>query len=112
MTNAMHYTLAGGQVGLSTKAEVSEGSRWATLRVSDTGLGIPDEEQSHVFERFYRGTASRRMGTPGTGLGLSICKEILDRHGGRIELLSRVGEGSTFALWLPSDPAERSMPAG
>ena len=106
MTNAMHYTLAGGQVGLSTKPAAKDGARWATLRVTDTGLGIPEDEQSHVFERFYRGTASRRMGTPGTGLGLSICKEILDRHGGHIELHSRVGEGSTFILWLPADPAD------
>ena len=93
MTNAMHYTLPGGHVGLATKRVAQAGAHWATLRVSDTGLGIPEDEQGHVFERFYRGTASRRMGTPGTGLGLSICKEILDRHGGRIELQSRVGEG-------------------
>ena len=112
MTNAMHYTLAGGQVGLSTKPGAKDGARWATLRVTDTGLGIPEDEQSHVFERFYRGTASRRMGTPGTGLGLSICKEILDRHGGHIELHSRVGEGSTFILWLPADPADGSKAAG
>jgi len=111
MTNAMHYTLAGGRVGLVTKPEVKEGARWATLRVTDTGLGIPEEEQNHVFERFYRGSASRRMGTPGTGLGLSICKEILDRHGGRIELHSQVGEGSTFTLWLPADPADGSKAA-
>jgi signal transduction histidine kinase len=112
MTNAMHYTLAGGRVDLETRAVVRDAARWATLRVTDTGLGIPEEEQLHVFERFYRGTASRRMGTPGTGLGLSICKEILDRHGGRIELHSRVGEGSTFVLWLPADPADRTRAGG
>jgi GAF domain-containing protein len=101
MTNAMHYTLPGGQVSIGTEVTVDDGARWVTLRVSDTGLGIPVEEVDHVFERFYRGTASRRMGTPGTGLGLSICKEILDRHKGRISVLSRVGEGSTFTIWLP-----------
>ena len=102
MTNAMHYTLPGGRVGLATESVVVDGRQWATLSVTDTGLGIPADEQGHVFERFYRGTASRRMGTPGTGLGLSICKEILDRHGGRIQLQSRAGEGSTFTVWLPA----------
>jgi GAF domain-containing protein len=104
MTNAMHYTLPGGRVSLATESVVVDGKHWATLRVTDTGLGIPADEQGHVFERFYRGTASRRMGTPGTGLGLSICKEILDRHGGRIQLQSRAGEGSTFTIWLPAGP--------
>lgn len=106
MTNAMHYTLPGGRVELATQGVDLDGQRWATLRVTDTGLGIPEEEQAHVFERFYRGTASRRMGAPGTGLGLSICKEILDRHGGHIQLESRVGEGTTFTLWLPAGPTE------
>ncbi len=103
MTNAMHYTLPGGRVDLATESVAVDGRQWATLRVTDTGLGIPADEQGHVFERFFRGTASRRMGTPGTGLGLSICKEILDRHGGRIQLQSRAGEGSTFTVWLPAD---------
>ena len=101
MTNAMHYTLPGGRVSISTEVTVEDGDNWVTLRVTDTGLGIPADERDHVFERFYRGTASRRMGTPGTGLGLSICREILDRHKGRISLQSRVGEGSTFTIWLP-----------
>ena len=55
---------------------------WATLAVRDTGLGIPEKERDQVFERFFRGETSRKMGTPGTGLGLSICKEILTRHKG------------------------------
>jgi len=102
MTNAMHYTLPGGRVSIETEVVVDDGARWVTLRVSDSGLGIPVDEVDHVFERFYRGSASRRMGTPGTGLGLSICKEILDRHKGRISVQSRVGEGSTFTIWLPN----------
>ncbi|MCJ7678101.1 MAG: ATP-binding protein, partial [Anaerolineales bacterium] len=55
-------------------------------------------------------TASRRMSTPGTGLGLSICKEILDRHGGRIQVQSRAGEGSTFTVWLPAPADEARSP--
>ncbi len=101
MTNAMNYTLPGGRVSIGTGVAADDGVKWVTLRVTDTGLGIPVDEVEHVFERFYRGTASRRMGTPGTGLGLSICKEILSRHKGRISVHSRAGEGSTFTIWLP-----------
>jgi signal transduction histidine kinase len=66
-------------------------------------LGIAKEEQAHIFERFYRGDASRQMGTPGTGLGLSICKEVIQRHGGEIKLRSTQQKGSTFSIWLPVD---------
>ncbi|OGT28132.1 MAG: hypothetical protein A2Z17_02585 [Gammaproteobacteria bacterium RBG_16_66_13] len=75
------------------------------LSVADTGPGIPDDEKPHLFKRFFRGSASRRMNTAGTGLGLAICREILDRHGGRISYTSRAGEGATFTIWLqPSGP--------
>jgi signal transduction histidine kinase len=69
--------------------------------VADTGLGIPTDEIEHLFERFFRGSAGRRMGTPGTGLGLAICKEILTRHGGHITVESQQGAGSTFTVHLP-----------
>jgi signal transduction histidine kinase len=101
MTNAMNYTLPGGRVSISTEVTSQNGAEWVTLQVADTGLGIPADEVDQVFERFFRGAASRQMGTPGTGLGLSICKEILDRHKGRISVQSHAGEGSTFTIWLP-----------
>jgi signal transduction histidine kinase len=101
MTNAMNYTLPGGRVSISTEVTPQDGAEWVTLQVADTGLGIPANEVDQVFERFFRGAASRQMGTPGTGLGLSICKEILDRHKGRISVQSHSGEGSTFTIWLP-----------
>jgi signal transduction histidine kinase len=102
MTNALNYTPAGGTVRLATKAESDhQGRRWVVISVSDNGLGIAKEEQAHIFERFYRGSASRQMGTPGTGLGLSICKEVVERHGGEIKLQSKLKKGSTFSVWLP-----------
>ncbi len=102
MTNALNYTPAGGRVTISTAPRWDEGGRaWVTLTVEDNGLGIPREEQDRIFDRFYRGEASRSMGTPGTGLGLSICREILERHGGRITLKSQPGKGSQFTMWLP-----------
>lgn len=73
------------------------------LIVSDTGVGIADEEQKHLFERFYRGDKSRRRNTPtrGTGLGLSICRAITEAHGGSIEVQSVPGQGTTFTVTLP-----------
>ena len=101
MTNALNYTPAGGSVTLITRKLVCDGEAGVSLAVRDTGLGIPEKEREQVFERFYRGETSRKMGTPGTGLGLSICKEILVRHQGNITLDSEVQKGSTFTIWLP-----------
>lgn len=105
MTNAMHYTPRGGDV--KVKTEAAGGDNWVKLSVEDTGLGIPEGELDQLFTRFFRGSASRQMGTPGTGLGLAICKEIIDRHQGRIAVESDPGEGSKFTVWLPkvAEPA-------
>jgi signal transduction histidine kinase len=101
LTNAMNYTPAGGRVEVSTSVQAYRDKEWVTLTVADTGLGIPSEEIEHLFQRFFRGSAGRRMGTPGTGLGLAICKEILTRHGGHITVESQQGAGSTFTVLLP-----------
>ncbi|MBI3159718.1 MAG: GAF domain-containing protein [Chloroflexi bacterium] len=93
--NAIKYTPAGGTVDI--RAEVQEGQ--VILRVSDTGVGIPPEEQSRVFERFYRATNVPRE-TPGTGLGLAITKQIVENHGGRIWVES-ASTGTTFTVVLP-----------
>ncbi len=98
ITNALNYTPAGGRVTVRAWAE---GER-VCLSVSDTGIGIPPDEQPRIFERFFRGREARRRGVPGTGLGLSIAQEIIHRHGGRITVESRPGEGSTFTLYLPA----------
>jgi signal transduction histidine kinase len=106
LTNAMHYTPAGGRVEVSTEIATEDGAPWVRLSVADTGVGVREEERGRLFERFFRGSASRSSGTPGTGLGLSIARDVLERHGGRITYHSRPGGGSQFALWLP--PAARS----
>jgi signal transduction histidine kinase len=109
MTNAMNYTLPGGQVTISTALEKENGTHWATLTVRDTGFGITKDEQDRVFQRFYRGEASRKVGAPGTGLGLAICDEIIQRHAGRISLQSKRGAGSAFTIWLPLESASNSI---
>jgi len=72
------------------------------ITVSDTGIGIDDEDKEHIFERFYRGKQVRQSKTHGTGLGLAIVKEIVDKHGGKIEVQSSLGSGSQFSVYLPA----------
>lgn len=66
----------------------------------DTGYGIPEQELPYLFERFFRGAASRKSNTPGTGLGLAICKEIVERMSGYITVESQFGQGADFTVWL------------
>ena len=70
--------------------------------ISDTGMGIPEDEQSLIFEKFYR-VRSHRDQVPGTGLGLSVVKQIITDHGGEITLTSEVNVGSTFTVTLPAE---------
>ncbi len=99
--NAIRYTPAGGHVLIKTGVARAEGRRWATISVRDTGLGIPEEELPHIFERFFRGTGPQTLQISGTGLGLAIVKEIVELHGGWVTVESRVKSGSTFTVWLP-----------
>jgi signal transduction histidine kinase len=102
LTNAMHYTKPGGSISITTNTEEVEGKLWAKLSVLDTGIGIPLEEQGRIFERFFRGAASRLMSVPGTGLGLAICKELIELHQGKITVSSNSNSGSEFVVWLPA----------
>ncbi|MGQ9500709.1 MAG: sensor histidine kinase [Anaerolineae bacterium] len=92
--NAIKYTPRGGTITLSLCRE--EG--WVRVSVQDTGVGIPPEALPHIFERFFR---MPRQGRKGVGLGLAIARWIAEAHGGRLEVESQVGQGSTFTLWLP-----------
>ena len=95
--NAIKYTPPGGRVEVS--GESSE--RDVVVRVSDTGIGIPPESLSRIFERFYRVDKARSKATGGTGLGLSIVRHVAQNHGGRVTVESELGEGSTFTVHLP-----------
>ena len=74
-----------------------------TISIEDNGPGIPKDEQPHIFDRFYRGRIGRDSGMAGTGLGLAISKEIAERHGGGIVVVSPVSGdvGTRFEVWLP-----------
>lgn len=100
--NALKYTPEGGSVTIGLK--VQEG--WAHISVTDTGVGISEEDLPHVFDRFYRAEESRSRSTGGTGLGLAIAAWIAARHAGRIDVTSRPGLGSRFTLVFPLTPPE------
>jgi heavy metal sensor kinase len=96
LENAIRYTPEGGRVQLS----VEDSARELRIQVADTGIGIPPETATHVFERFYRGDQARSRQNGGFGLGLSIVKWIAESHNGSVELSSEPGLGSTFTVLL------------
>jgi heavy metal sensor kinase len=97
LDNAIKYTPPGGRVTLDARSEARE----VVVSVADTGAGIAEEDLPRVFERFWRADKARSRESGGAGLGLSIAKEIADRHGARLTVSSRLGQGSTFTLVLP-----------
>jgi len=99
--NAIQYMPEGGTVVVSTDEQEADDRVWATTTVADTGMGIPEEELPHIFDRFFRGVEPRSMQISGTGLGLAVVKEIVELHGGRVTVESQVGEGTAFTVWLP-----------
>ena len=97
LDNAIRYSPDGGKISLTLRRE----EEMAVISIVDTGIGISEEDIPHIFERFYRVDKARSRVENGAGLGLAICKYIAEIHGGRIEVISRLGEGSTFSVWLP-----------
>ena len=97
MGNGIKYSENGGTV--TTRVRVEDGK--AVISVEDHGIGIPEEDQSRVFERFYRVEKGRARKNGGTGLGLAIVKHITQLYGGTVGLESQVGKGSTFTVILP-----------
>jgi two-component system sensor histidine kinase/response regulator len=97
ISNAIKYTPEGGVVKVGL--EVKDG--WAIGYVEDTGIGIELEHQEKIFEDFYRTPQAKAFSRLGTGLGLTLVKQIVESHGGHIELRSNPGKGSRFTFWLP-----------
>jgi two-component system, OmpR family, sensor histidine kinase SenX3 len=101
IANAIAYSPQGSSVGVGVRAE----DDIVEIAVTDRGIGIDEDEQQRVFERFYRADQARSRRTGGTGLGLSIVKHAVQRHGGEVRLWSKLGRGSTFTIRLPRTAA-------
>lgn len=106
LENAIRYTDDGGAVDVGLAVDGH-----AELTVADNGIGIPVRHQGRVFERFYRVDKGRSREQGGTGLGLAIVKHVADLHGGRVDLKSEFGEGSTFTVRIPTLDASASTAA-
>ena len=98
--NAIKYTPDQGEIKVFSERE--NGMIW--VRVQDNGLGIPEDDLPHIFDKFYRVDADDRADIQGNGLGLAIVKAIVEQHGGEIKVESTFGEGSCFSFSLPLAP--------
>jgi signal transduction histidine kinase len=106
IANALKFTPEGGAI--SVRLSGSDGE--VLLEVEDTGIGIAPEHQELIFDRFYQVDGSTRRTHGGCGLGLALVKEIAERHGGRVEVWSKLGTGTRFSVWLPGE-GEAGNPA-
>ncbi|HUT83487.1 MAG TPA: heavy metal sensor histidine kinase [Thermodesulfobacteriota bacterium] len=95
--NAIKYTPEGGRISIGMHAD----REMVEVFVKDTGIGIPEDDLTYIFKRFYRVDHSRSREAGGSGLGLSICHFIVEAHHGRIKVESEVNQGSTFTVYLP-----------
>ena len=107
LENAFAYTPVGGHISIVADMPISHKEPIIRVKICDDGVGIPHDELSRVFDRFFRGRASLTLGISGTGLGLTVARHIIEQHYGWIEMESQEDEGTTVIVWLP--PAEKSL---
>ncbi|AEC01622.1 sensor histidine kinase [Parasphaerochaeta coccoides] len=98
--NSIKFTPDGGSI----QVELHEHGKSVICKISDTGIGIAEDAQKHIFERFYKADKSRERTKKGSGLGLAIAKTIIEMHGGTITVYSKLGAGTTFTVSLPVSP--------
>jgi two-component system sensor histidine kinase SenX3 len=110
VTNLVENAIAYSPEDTVVSLELRQDDDWIELDVTDQGIGIAAHDVDRIFERFYRADQARSRSTGGTGLGLAIVKHIATNHGGRVEVTSSLGEGSTFTLRLPARPPEARLP--
>lgn len=103
LANATKYSPDGGAITVAVNRDEVSGTPWAVVSVRDEGIGVPSSALPRIFDRFYR--AENTAGFDGNGLGLSGVLEVVQAHGGAVRVESVEGEGSTFTLRLPLDPA-------
>ncbi|WP_185994269.1 sensor histidine kinase [Nocardioides campestrisoli] len=108
LSNAVKYTPAGGTIWV----RLEDRDEQLVLEVADTGMGMSEQDQAHLFQEFFRSTNPEALAIPGSGLGLSIVRQAVERHGGTITVSSRLGEGTTFVVTLPASPPVDETLAG
>jgi signal transduction histidine kinase len=108
IANAVKFTHRKGRVRVSATWQ----DRQWRIDVADSGIGIPPDEVDQLFSRFVRASNARKAGLPGTGLGLSVVKVLVEMHGGRVEVSSTLGQGSTFSIYLPTAGGHGPAAAG
>ena len=104
LSNAFKFTLEGGKISLELErmADPPDSSKtWMSIKISDTGIGIPEDKKEKIFERFFQNSTTASVLNQGTGIGLSITKEFVQMHGGTIEVQSEYEKGTTFYIHLP-----------
>ena len=107
LSNAFKFTLEGGKISLHLKRMTDppdQSKTWVTIKISDTGIGIPEDKKEKIFERFFQNSTAASVLNQGTGIGLSITKEFVNMYGGTIEVESEYQKGSTFYIHLPFVP--------
>ncbi|MBI5926040.1 MAG: CHASE domain-containing protein [Aquabacterium sp.] len=108
LSNAYKYSPQGGPVQVSFPTSIDDdGNHWAGVRVVDHGIGMTQDQLAHMGERFFRADKSGNI--PGTGLGVSIVKEIMELMGGRLDVSSELGKGTTMTLWLPKEAYPQTL---
>ena len=103
VSNAVKYSCDGGTVCLSLEGNAAE----VVFVCADNGLGISEKDRPYLFTEFFRSTNLEALQRPGTGLGLAIVKRAVARHGGRIDVETELGTGTTFRVALPDQPGSR-----
>lgn len=102
VSNAIKFTPRGGKISVgNTYSDDDDGNPCVIVQVTDTGVGVPEDEIPHLFTRFYRASNATSGAVPGSGLGLAIAHDIVDRHKGTMDVRSKLGEGTTIEVRLP-----------
>lgn len=101
LTNALRHTPSNGTVKVLTSIGKSRDKRMVNIEIQDSGMGIPDEDLPYVFDHFYRADQSRNRNSGGSGLGLAIVKQLVEIHGGKVDVNSTLNGGSRFYVYLP-----------
>ena len=102
LDNGIKYTSRGGKITMSIKDDnLNSSNQSLKIIISDTGVGIPEDEQKKIFRKFFRASNARLQEPDGSGIGLYIAKDIIERHGGALWFESKEGQGTTFFITLP-----------